>query len=66
MEVDDYVRDRARPKRVCLLLGSEEHGLSAAALESADACITIPTAAGFDSLNVATASGILLQRFAAL
>lgn len=64
-EIEDHVRLGARPERVCLLLGNEEHGLSAAALAEADDCVTIRTAAGFDSLNVATASGILLQRISA-
>jgi tRNA G18 (ribose-2'-O)-methylase SpoU len=54
---------RALPERVCLVLGSEGSGLSDAARAAADACITVRMRAGFDSLNVATASGILLHHF---
>jgi tRNA G18 (ribose-2'-O)-methylase SpoU len=55
-----------RPERVCWMFGHEGAGLSPEARALADAEITIRTRPGFDSLNVATASGILLQRFAAL
>jgi tRNA G18 (ribose-2'-O)-methylase SpoU len=51
------------PERVCLLLGSEGYGLSAAARAAADARVTIRMRAGFDSLNVAAASAILLHHF---
>jgi tRNA G18 (ribose-2'-O)-methylase SpoU len=53
----------ARRERVCLVLGCEGDGLSAAARAAADARVTIRMRAGFDSLNVATASGILLHHF---
>ena len=66
IEVDRFVRERGRPSRVCLVFGAEDEGLSAASRRIADARITIPTAPGFDSLNVATASGILLHHFASL
>jgi tRNA G18 (ribose-2'-O)-methylase SpoU len=54
---------RALPERVCLVLGSESAGLGAAARAAADACVTIRMRAGFDSLNVAAASAILLHHF---
>jgi len=50
------------PERVALLLGAEGHGLSSAAAAAAERCITIPMAAGVDSLNVATAAGIALHQ----
>lgn len=53
------------PERVALLLGSEGHGLSTAALECADLHVRIPMRPGVDSLNVATASGIALHQLAA-
>ncbi|MDJ0788780.1 MAG: RNA methyltransferase [Myxococcota bacterium] len=49
------------PERpVALLLGAEFSGLSPAAIAQCDHEVTVPTRRGFDSLNVATASGILL------
>jgi tRNA G18 (ribose-2'-O)-methylase SpoU len=50
------------PERVALLLGAEGHGLSPPAAATAELCITIPMAAGIDSLNVATAAGIALHQ----
>jgi tRNA G18 (ribose-2'-O)-methylase SpoU len=50
------------PERVALLLGAEVHGLSSAAAAAAERCVTIPMAAGIDSLNVATAAGIALHQ----
>ncbi len=51
---------RRRP--TALLMGAEGPGLSAAALGSADAEVTIPMADGVDSLNVATAAAVALER----
>ncbi len=44
--------------RIALLLGSEGHGLSQAALDAADSAVRIPMASGVDSLNVATAAAV--------
>jgi tRNA G18 (ribose-2'-O)-methylase SpoU len=49
-------------ERVALLVGAEGTGLSAAAIDASDECVRIPMAAGVDSLNVATATGIALHR----
>jgi tRNA G18 (ribose-2'-O)-methylase SpoU len=49
---------------VALVVGNEGEGLSQRALAAADARLTIPMAAGVDSLNAATAAGIALQRLA--
>ncbi|MES1165340.1 MAG: RNA methyltransferase [Verrucomicrobiota bacterium] len=49
-----------RPPKVALLLGSEGPGLSAAARATCDRLITIPMAAGADSLNVAVAGAVAL------
>jgi tRNA G18 (ribose-2'-O)-methylase SpoU len=51
------------PPRVVLLFGTEGAGLDPATRRAADAALTVPTAAGIDSLNVATASGIVLHHF---
>ena len=49
--------------RVAVLVGSEGHGLTEAALAAADVRVRIPMHRGLDSLNVATAAAIA---FAAL
>lgn len=50
------------PDRVALLLGSEGHGLSAAARAAAEVEVRIPIACEVDSLNLAVAAGIALHR----
>jgi len=49
-----------RPEKVALMLGTEGDGLSASALDTADAVVTIPMRAGVDSLNVASAAAVAL------
>ncbi|MEN8160351.1 MAG: RNA methyltransferase [Myxococcota bacterium] len=61
--LDAFARDASR---VVLLFGSEGAGLDAATVSAADATLTIPVAAAADSVNVATASGIVLHHFARL
>ncbi len=51
--------------RVAIMLGAEGPGLSQAAMSAADLRVRIPIAPTFDSLNVATAAGIAMHRFAA-
>ena len=53
----------APPARAAVLLGSEGAGLPADILAAARS-IAIPMAGGFDSLNVATTSGIVLHHLA--
>ncbi len=48
--------------RCALLLGSEGEGLSREALAAADVRVRIPMAADADSINVATAGAIAMQR----
>ncbi len=48
--------------RVAVLFGNEGQGLSQDTLARADVRVRIPMSAALDSLNVATAAGILLQR----
>lgn len=59
------LRTLAAPSRLALLVGSEGHGLTDAALAHADLRATIPMAAGVDSLNVVVACGIALDRLRA-
>lgn len=46
--------------KVAMLLGSEGHGLSTAAVDSADITVRIPMSNGVDSLNVASAAAVAL------
>lgn len=50
------------PPRFALVLGAEGPGLAAGTRMLCDARVTIPMAAGADSLNVATAGAILLHQ----
>jgi len=50
------------PSRVAVLVGAEGDGLDEASRQAATLRVTIPMAAGVDSLNVATAGGIVLWR----
>jgi tRNA G18 (ribose-2'-O)-methylase SpoU len=63
VDLREYGRTRALPGRLCLLLGGEDRGLSREARALAEAEITARTAPGFDSLNLATASGVVLHHF---
>jgi len=54
-------RSWALGDRVALLVGSEGPGLTAASLAAADRVVRISMAPGFDSLNVATATGVALH-----
>ena len=60
-DIGEWVRGLHPDSRVALLAGSEGQGLSAAALQQAALAVRIPMAAGADSLNVATATGIALH-----
>lgn len=51
--------------KVALLLGSEGHGLSIAAIRSADVTVRIPMSNGVDSLNVASAAAVALYAITA-
>ncbi|MDR3506315.1 MAG: RNA methyltransferase [Caulobacteraceae bacterium] len=55
--------DLEPPSRAALLLGAEGPGLSEA-LIAASRSVSLPMSAGFDSLNVATTSGIALHHLA--
>jgi tRNA G18 (ribose-2'-O)-methylase SpoU len=63
VDVRSFGRERPLPGRVVLLFGTEGAGLSAAARAAADLEVTVRTAAAIDSLNVATASGVVLHHF---
>ena len=52
----------ARPTRLGLIVGQEYCGLKESTLALCDAIVKIPMATGVDSLNVATAAAIFLDR----
>lgn len=56
------LRDLRRPGRVAVLLGAEGTGLPSEMMQQCES-VSIPMAQGFDSLNVATTSGIVLHHF---
>jgi tRNA G18 (ribose-2'-O)-methylase SpoU len=56
---------RARPSRVALLVGTEGSGLTPQVQAAADARVHIPISPRVDSLNLAVATGIALERLAA-
>ena len=55
-----------RPPRAAILLGNEDKGLPPELVAACDRRVTLPMAAGVDSLNVAVAAGIVLCHFANL
>jgi tRNA G18 (ribose-2'-O)-methylase SpoU len=59
IDIDEAPEVLRRP-RIALLIGNEGTGLSAAALDMANARLRIPIVPGVDSLNAATAAGIAL------
>jgi tRNA G18 (ribose-2'-O)-methylase SpoU len=60
MDISNFVRRRPRPEKVALLVGSELSGLAPETLSMANVCVRIPMRPGFDSLNLATATGIAM------
>lgn len=66
LPLEAFGRSLPLPPRVVLLFGTEGAGLAPETRRAADAALTVPTAAGIDSLNVATASGIVLHHFSRL
>jgi tRNA G18 (ribose-2'-O)-methylase SpoU len=62
VELAEYAALPGRAERFALLIGAEGPGLSPAALEHATARLRIPIRAEVDSLNLAVACGIALER----
>lgn len=58
LPITDFVDDGGP---LALMLGSERHGLSADAMDSADLRLRIPMRGGVDSLNVAAAAAIAMH-----
>jgi tRNA G18 (ribose-2'-O)-methylase SpoU len=64
LDLGELGQARPVPARLALLLGTEGRGLSPGARAQADLTVGIPMAPGVDSLNVATAAGIVLHHLA--
>lgn len=62
MDLGEFVATPAARGRIAVLLGTEGHGLTDEALARADVQIRIPMSGALDSLNIATAAGIMLHR----
>ncbi|MEF2979253.1 TrmH family RNA methyltransferase [Subtercola sp. YIM 133946] len=58
LTLDEYAA--SPPERVAVVFGTEGDGLGRAALAAADTVVTIPMLHGVDSLNVASASAVVL------
>jgi len=64
MRLADVARDRARERRLILMLGAEGPGLSGEAIGAATGVARIPIASDVDSLNVVVAAGVALAALA--
>lgn len=62
LDIREFALGEQRPSRVALVAGTEGAGLSEAVETLANHRVRIPMAPGADSLNLATATGIALQR----
>lgn len=62
MDIGTFVGTAAARGRLAVLLGTEGHGLTEEALARADSRLRIPMSGALDSLNLATAAGIVLHR----
>lgn len=62
MDIGEFAATPAARDRVAVLLGTEGHGLTGEALARADVRVRIPMSGALDSLNIATAAGIMLHR----
>lgn len=63
-EIDEYAARPGRRRRLALVLGAEGEGLSHEAIALSDRTVRIAIRADVDSLNLAVACGIALQRLA--
>jgi len=61
-DIGEFVATPAARGRIAVILGTEGQGLTAEALARADVRLRIPMSGALDSLNIATATGIVLHR----
>jgi tRNA G18 (ribose-2'-O)-methylase SpoU len=62
MDIGIFAATALARGRLAVLLGTEGHGLTEEALACADVRVRVPMSGALDSLNVATAAGIVLHR----
>jgi tRNA G18 (ribose-2'-O)-methylase SpoU len=62
MDIGEFASRPAARGRVAVLFGTEGQGLTPEALARADVRLRIPMTGALDSLNIATAAGIVLHR----
>jgi tRNA G18 (ribose-2'-O)-methylase SpoU len=62
MDIGAFVQTPMAREPIAVLLGTEGQGLTADALARADVRLRIPMTGALDSLNIATAAGIVLHR----
>jgi tRNA G18 (ribose-2'-O)-methylase SpoU len=62
MGIGTFVEMSAARGRIAVLLGTEGQGLTTGALALADVRVRIPMSGALDSINIATAAGIVLHR----
>ena len=60
--ISDWARSSPAVGRIALLAGNEVDGLSPHTIAMVDACVRIPMRRGVDSLNLATAIAVALDR----
>jgi tRNA G18 (ribose-2'-O)-methylase SpoU len=60
--IGEFANSQQARGRVAVLVGNEGHGLTEETMTRADVRVRIPMSGALDSLNVATAAGIVLQR----
>lgn len=62
MDIGTFAGTAAARGRIAAVFGTEGHGLTAEAIARADIRLRIPMSGALDSLNIATAAGIVLHR----
>jgi tRNA G18 (ribose-2'-O)-methylase SpoU len=62
VDIGTFAGTAAARGRIALLFGTEGHGLTSDALTRSDVRVRIPMSGALDSLNIATAAGIVLHR----
>jgi tRNA G18 (ribose-2'-O)-methylase SpoU len=62
MDIGAFVNTPVAQGRIAVLFGCEGHGLSREVLAHTDVRLRIPMSGALDSLNIATAAGIVLHR----
>ena len=62
VDIGEFAGTSAARRRVAVIFGTEGQGVTAEALARSDVRVRIPMSGALDSLNIATAAGIVLHR----